>query len=96
MALKKLQLRRKQKSSQICNGRSNEQNAKVIQLSMHHFVISVPLNTTFKVLFNNHFKRSPEEILKPDEKVPISQALTILSICKLHILFVDSSENCAD
>lgn len=65
-------------------------------ISTHHLVISVPLNTRFKVLFNNHFKGSPEEILKPDDKVPASQALTILSLCKLHIPFVDSSENCAD
>lgn len=45
---------------------------------MYYFVISVPLNASFNtVLFSNHFKRSPEEILKLDGKFPVSQALTV-------------------
>ena len=45
---------------------------------MHFFVISVPLNASFNtVLFSNHFRRSPEETLKPDGKIPVSQALTV-------------------
>lgn len=44
-----------------------------------YFDTSVPLNKgSNKILFSNHFERRPEEILKLDGKVSISQALTAL------------------
>lgn len=53
--------------------------SEVLSYTIQHVLwhISVPLNTgSDKILFSNHFERCPEEILKLDGKVSISQALT--------------------